>query len=579
MKMRWQRLLLGLMGCLLSLAGNRASGAEGRIAIDRFVAAEAKEQGLSLVESAKPLALVRRLAYDLTGLPPDDRLFSTFSEPSNAFSIDSLVDSLIHSPQFGERMASMWMNVARYAEDQAHQVGNDVKHFYPNAYLYRDWVVKAFNEDLPYDEFIRKQLAADLYEGTDLEDLPALGFLGLGPKYYNRGRLEVMADEWEDRVDTVTRGFLGLTVACARCHDHKFDPISTEDYYGLAGVFASTKMVNAPYGKDPKELTEDEKKQGLYTMHIVEEGKARDLNVFIRGNVERKGDLVPRRFLTYFYADGEQPPVFSEGSGRRELAELIASPDNPLAAKVYVNRVWQTFFGRGIVGTPSNFGALGEKATHPELLDTLAELFVEHGWSTKWLVKEIVSSKAYQRSSDGHEGNHAIDPDNRYLWRMTPRRLSVEMWRDSLLTFADTLEERPGRSMKLDDPENRRRTLYGRVSRKKLNPLLMNHDYPDPNVHSAKRAVTTTPLQKLYAMNSEFVLGQAKAFVDRLDKGGDGLEDWVKRGYRYLFFRVPSSTEMALAMEFLSDKNENLERRKFLYVQALMTSNEISYLD
>ncbi len=298
----------------------------------------------------------------------------------------------------------------------------------------------------------------------------------------------------------------------------------------------------------------------------MEEAKPRDLNVFIRGNVERKGDLVPRRFLTYFYTEEEEPPRFTEGSGRRELAELIASPDNPLTAKVYVNRIWQEFFGRGIVGTPSNFGALGEEATHPELLDTLAAQFVRHGWSTKWLVKEIVSSRAYRRSSDGHEGNLSIDPDNRYLWRMAPRRLSVEMWRDSLLTFSNKLEERAGRSLRLDDPENRRRTLYGRVSRKKLNPLLMNHDYPDPNVHSAKRAVTTTPLQKLYAMNSEFVLDQAKAVVKILDgQSVASNSDWIKQGYRRLFFRLPSSDELAMGLEFLASKSDDRERRKLLH--------------
>ncbi|MCS1407203.1 MAG: hypothetical protein M2R45_00360 [Verrucomicrobia subdivision 3 bacterium] len=548
-------------------------------AIDRFVREKAEEKGLGCSPEADRLSLLRRVSFDLTGLPLDMGLFEASADDRDSASIDDVIEALLNSPQFGERMASMWMNVARYAEDQAHQVGNDVKHFYSNAYLYREWVVDAFNADLPYDWFVKLQLAADLYGSTSESDLPALGFLGLGPKYYNRGRLDVRADEWEDRVDTVMRGFLGLTVACARCHDHKFDPIPTEDYYALAGVFASTKMVNAPYGKQPDELTEEEKKQGLYTVHIVEEGEPQDLPVFIRGNVERKGSVVPRRFLSLFYGKGQGPRRFTEGSGRRELAEAIASPENPLTAKVYVNRIWQEFFGRGIVGTPSNFGALGEEPSHPELLDYLAEQFVQHGWSTKWLVRLIVSANTYRQASDVVDAYAEIDPENRYLWRMPRRRLSVEMWRDSLLTFAGNMDQGRGRSLKLDDPSNHRRTLYGRVSRKRLNPLLMLHDYPDPNVHSAKRTVTTTPLQKLYSLNSEFVLEQARGLAKRLRDQTSSDEDWIERAYRLLFLRVPSGEEVSLGLRFLGSGKMEAEKRQTLYAQALLMSNEISYLD
>ena len=546
--------------------------------IDRFVQAKAAERGLELSPAAEPQALLRRLAYDLSGLPPQEDWLESLSSGDNEVFIEGIVERLLNAPSFGERMASMWMNVARYAEDQAHQVGTDVKHFYPNAYLYRRWVVDAFNKDLPYDRFIELQLAADLYEGTSQADLPALGFLGLGPKYYNRGRLDVKAAEWEDRVDTVTRGFLGLTVACARCHDHKFDPISTEDYYGLAGVFASTKMVNAPYGKDPEDWTEEEEKEARYTVHIVEEGDPQDLPVFIRGNVERKGEIVPRHFPSLFFEEGEEPTRFTEGSGRKELAEMIATSENPFTAKVFVNRVWQVFFGRGIVGTSSNFGALGEEPTHPELLDYLANEFVAHDWSTKWLVREIVSSATYRQATDVSPANREIDPDNLYLWRMSRRRLSVEMWRDSVLQFAGNLDrEERGRSQRLDDPKNYRRTLYGRVSRLKLNPLLMNYDYPDPNVHSSKRAVTTTPLQKLYAMNSDFVLSQARDLAERLRAETETRDQWVRQAYRWLFFREPNEEETGLAQDFFGE-GDDMER-EVMYAQALLTSNELSYLD
>ena len=550
-----------------------AAGVRGTI--DQFVQKKAEEIGVRSSPMAAQDVLIRRLSFDLTGLPPGRDLYQRHSDLGFEAGFDSIVESFLNSPQFGERMASMWMNVARYAEDQAHQVGNDTKHFYPNAYLYRQWVVDAFNSDLPYDEFVRLQLAGDLYETTSEEDIPALGFLGLGPKYYNRGRLDVKADEWEDRVDTVTRGFLGLTVACARCHDHKFDPIPTEDYYALAGVFASTEMVNAPYGKPEAEWTEEDKKQARHTVHIVKEGKPQDLNVFIRGNVERKGDLVPRRFLSLFYSNEEEIPQFTQGSGRRELAEAIVA--NPLAPKVYVNRVWQQFFGRGIVGTPSNFGALGDEPTHPELLEYLADQFVEHGWSTKWLVREIVSSATYRQSSAIVTENQEKDPDNLYLWRMARRRLSVEAWRDTLLALGENLDQEKGRSLRLDDPENHRRTLYGRVSRLKLNPVLVNGDYPDANVHSGKRAVTTTPIQKLYALNSEFVMEQAGMLTKRLDRESLSDVEWIQNAYRLLFFREVTASELDLGLEFMA--SEDIGQRKLLYAQALLTSNELSYLD
>ena len=267
----------------------------------------------------------------------------------------------------------MWLPLARYAEDQAHQVGSDTQYFYANAFQYRQWVIDAFNRDLPYDKFITAQLAADKVDGG-AENLAALGFIGLGPKYYNRNRLDVQADEWEDRVDTVCRTFLGLTVACARCHNHKFDPITQADYYALAGVFASTKLVNkTPDGK-LVDLKDAKAKVPGDMMHIVEDGTVADLNVFIRGDVDRKGPVVPRRFLRILCDD--DPAPFHDGSGRRELAAAIASRSNPLAARVIVNRVWGVMFGRPLVATPSNFGHSGIPPTHPQLLDDLAVRFM-----------------------------------------------------------------------------------------------------------------------------------------------------------------------------------------------------------
>ena len=246
-----------------------------------------REQGFTPAAEASPFTLIRRLTFDLTGLPPayeDVVAFVESSDPDAAYA--QTVERLLHSPHFGERLASMWLTVARYAEDQAHQVGNDSKYFYPNAHMYRQWVVDAFNDDMPYDAFVRYQLAADFLGTEGEKNLVALGFIGLGPKYYNRGRLDVQAEEWEDRVDTVTRGLLAVTVACARCHDHKNDAITMQDYYGLAGVFASTEMWNKPLpGVEPKRDKDGNAKplKPEETMHIVQEGEVRDLPVFERG--------------------------------------------------------------------------------------------------------------------------------------------------------------------------------------------------------------------------------------------------------------------------------------------------------
>jgi len=270
--------------------------------IDYFILARLESRNLVPAYEAERRAVARRLAFDLTGLPPNPGDVDAFVADKRPDAYTRLVERYLQSPAFGERMASLWLPLARYAEDQAHQVGKDTKFFYPNAYKYREWVINAFNGDLPYDRFIQFQLAADQLNAGP-EHLAALGFIGLGPKYYNRNRIEVMADEWEDRVDTVSRAMLGLTVACARCHDHKFEPITQRDYYGLAGVFASTRMVNKkPDGQEEGKEAMAEK-MDTATVHMIEDGDIKDLNVFIRGNADRKGAEAPRSFLRILSKD------------------------------------------------------------------------------------------------------------------------------------------------------------------------------------------------------------------------------------------------------------------------------------
>lgn len=542
--------------------------------LDHFILAKLEERGISPAPEADRRTLLRRVSYDLTGLPPTVIETDAYLRDQRPDAYERLVERLLNSRGYGERLASLWLPLARYAEDQAHQVGSDTKFFYPNAHKYRQWVIDAFNHDLPYDRFLKFQLAADGYGCEGNENLEALGFLGLGPKYYNRNRIEVMADEWEDRVDTVTRTMLGLTVACARCHDHKFEPITMSDYYALAGVFASTKMVNkVPHADEEKRDTSADKMRPE-TLHMVEDGEVKNLNIFLRGSPERPGEVAERRFLRIL-SEGEPKP-FEEGSGRRELAEAIAAPENPLTARVMVNRVWAQFFGNPLVSTPSNFGHSGQLPTHPELLDDLSARFIKQGWSVKWLVREIALSATYRQSSRGV--SRSADPENQLLGRMNRKRLSVEQWRDAVLAATGELSREGGKSQKLTDEKNFRRTVYGRVSRLKLNDTLMQFDYPDANVHAEKRPVTTTPIQKLFVLNSPFVLARAASFADRLESAGPASAQ-VREAYRTLFGREPGRTEAAAAREFLESTPEGEFSPLAQLAQILFASNEFLYVD
>ncbi|MBL9128077.1 MAG: DUF1553 domain-containing protein, partial [Verrucomicrobiales bacterium] len=430
---------------------------------------------------------------------------------------------------------------------------------------------------LPYDRFLRLQIAADTLE-DGAGDLPALGFLGLGPKYYNRNRLDVMADEWEDRVDTVSRTVLGLTVACARCHDHKFDPIPMRDYYALAGVFASTRMVNKTHDGTVVDGKVKADAMPADALHLVEEGEVRDLPVFLRGNVDRKGPVAERGFLSVLSAS--DPVRFKNGSGRRELADCLASRENPLTARVLVNRVWGMVFGVPLVATPSDFGHSGMPPTHPELLDDLAVRFMDRGWSIRALVRELVGSATYRQSSRARPEGVAVDAANRWLWRMHRRRLAVEQWRDAVLFVSGQLTYAGGRSAELDRPDNTRRTVHARISRLKMNDLLMQFDYPDANVHAERRSTTTTATQKLFLLNSPFVLDQAKAFAARLHALEPGSDrERVRRAHRMTAGRPPDPDEEAWALEFLGLPAESAASRWDQYAQVLLVANETLYVD
>jgi mono/diheme cytochrome c family protein len=557
-----------------------------RTAVDRFILAGLEARGLKPAPQADPRTLLRRVTFDLIGLPPTPEEVDTFLADRRPGAYERVVERLLANPHHGERWARHWMDVARYGEDQAHTFQ---ARKYPQGFRYRDWLVRAFNDDLPYDRFILEQLAADLLDGPDrTQRLAALGFFALGPVYYGDPR---KLDQIDDRIDTLTRGLLGLTVACARCHDHKYDPIPTRDYYALAGVVAGTDYVEvdaitgAALPPAPRGKAAQKKKpaapRGPF-IHALRDLQPVTMRVHIRGNPGTLGEEAPRRFLTIL--GGSDDRLFTQGSGRLELARAIASPDNPLTARVMVNRLWQHHFGKGLVRTPSNFGALGERPTHPELLDYLTHRFISSGWSIKTLHREIVLSAAYRQSSRFDPPHNEIDPGNRLLWRYNRRRLEVEAWRDAMLAVAGTLDRSlGGPSADLASPANRRRTLYGAVSRHELNPLLRLFDFPDPNLTSAERPVTTVPLQQLFVLNSEFMAQNARALAARLQSAAADDAGRIARAFQLLYGRPATARESALGLAFLSGQDPpgsapSLGRWE-RYTQALLATNEFLYID
>jgi hypothetical protein len=634
--------------------------------IDRFILARVEAAGLQPAEAADRRTLQRRASVDLCGLPPTLEQQTQFLNDNSDDAVAAMIDRLLDSPQYGERWARHWLDVARYSEDNTNM--GPFNGPYPHAWRYRDWVVKALNEDVPYNDFIVRQLATDFLPETGPEDHAALGFQGLAPSYHKEVALAQLvlenryADEWEDRVDAIGRGLLGLTLACARCHDHKYDAVTVEDYYALAGVFASCRQTTRPVVSDeeiartqpardeaaklekqvadwkkqltelPKKIAELEKQlkaqaaksksaAGIgaekldpdkaqaqleeirkqleqaktdtaaanaeiaklkktpgfeipLTNALTEEqvrveeitkekmkivyypDKPRDLNVFVRGDAGRLGPLVQRRFLQVF-SDG-QPTVFTNGSGRLELARAIVSPENPLTARVLVNRVWMHHFGVGLVDTPSNFGVAGSKPSHPQLLDDLAVRFVETGWSLKWLHREIMLSATYRQSSHSRNSEElqAVDPGNRLLTHFNRRRLDAEALRDSVLAVSGRLDAKiGGPSGDADDANFKRRTIYAGVSRHKLSDTLQTFDFPDPAIHCARRAETTTPLQQMFVLNSPFMKQEAAALAGRIQQhGGSVLVDRVHFVHRLLFGREASDAEVQIAREFLPSK-------------------------
>ncbi|MBL9083415.1 MAG: PSD1 domain-containing protein [Planctomycetales bacterium] len=640
--------------------------------VDRYVLAKLEAEGLAPVADADCEQLLRRLSFELTGLPPTPEEQQTFAADGSPHAVEKVVDRLLASPHFGERFGRHWLDVARYAES----CGKERNIPYRIAWRYRDYVIDAFNNDLPYDQFVREQLAGELLpDNAQVSDaernrrLIGTGFLVIGPKSLTeRNPEQYTLDVCDEQLDTTCRAFLASTAGCARCHDHKFDPIPQTDYYALAGIFRSTENVpgvksllritsypdampldgpqksrslelqkliaewqkkltdaenfnrQANKSKDPQMKAEatqriadvqakllelrneaESDEHGPRFAMAVRDGKPKDYELRIRGEVDNLGPVVPRGLLTVL-TNENTPKIGPQESGRLQLAQWIASRDNPLTARVMVNRVWSHLFGRGLVESTDNFGLLGDKPSHPELLDYLALRFMDEGWSVKRLVREIVLSRTFQMSSRVDRGAFAQDPDNRNLWRFTPQRLEAEALRDSLLFAAGRLTlERPYASTSLSltnlelgssakilaaDESPRVRSVYLPMLRGNVPETLSLFDMADPSLVTGKREVTIVAPQALFLMNSTFVGDQARYFAERLLASSD-FDDAgrLELAYRLTLSRPPTDAERTATLDFLQTRKKEIggattaAREAWISVcQALFATGEFRYV-
>ncbi|WP_050030376.1 PSD1 and planctomycete cytochrome C domain-containing protein [Verrucomicrobium sp. BvORR034] len=652
--------------------------------VDRFLQSRREAAGLEASPDADARTLIRRATYDLTGLPPTtlevEQFVQSFSRPEGReAAMVALVNRLLESPRYGERWGRHWMDWVRYADT----AGDNSDYPIPQAYLYRQYIIDSLNSDVPYNRFITEQIAGDLLPAGSQEERNRLniatGYLAMARRF---GSL-VERYPWhltiEDTIDNMGRTLLGLTLSCARCHDHKFDPVSTRDYYGLYGIFASTQYPfpglelfkaqrdfvplipelevaesMAPYQAEKDRLTveletllarceklkienaalekertleEQRRKKGeldgllfqarkagealadylkqlpvLPAAYAVQEGKPQNARIQIKGEPDRLGAEVPRKFLEIL--GGAALPVETQaGSGRLQLAQWVAAEQNPLTARVIVNRIWQRHFGTGLVPSTSDFGLRGEAPTHPELLDWLAAEFMRSGWSMKQLHRLIMTSRAYQLSSQDTEDNVASDPGNRLYWKFGRQRLDAESLRDTLLFVSGGLDLAPQHQpyampptarwdytqhhpFKSDYPSNKR-SVYQMTKRLTAKPYLQTFDGPDPNVCTSTRDRSVTALQALFFVNDKFVHEQADRLAKALLKEEGGSEEArLRQLYTSLFAREPDEAETQMLQEHLASVRQTLgdsEQAETMAWSSLLRSlfrlNEFLYLD
>lgn len=610
--------------------------AESDASIDQLVNKKLVEAKLESVEPADAHTMLRRLNFDLVGLPPTPDEILSFNEAWNkdkTQAIESKVDELLGRPQYGERWGRHWLDVARYAD-----TSGNVNVTFPHAWRYRDYVIDAFNKDTPYDKFVSQQIAGDLLPAKTKEqwqeNLIATGFLAVGMKRLDeRNPRKFQADVVDEQIDTVSQSILGITVACARCHDHKTDPIPATDYYAMAGIFRSTDthygtvfglqnhrpsdLILLPIldpkrnadvsikelerqmqllGQKKREMRAEAEKSGArdqrkfvtlrnaearikgvmatlnsdgtkktYGMGTQDASEKVNANVLVGGEVDRPAQEVERGFLQVLdHMTASEIPA--DASGRRQLAQWLTSPENPLTARVMVNRIWGHLLGTPLTKTPNNYGTTGMKPTNQPLLDYLAVSFVDKQWSVKSLIREIVLSDTYQRSSSYEPKNFEVDPFNDLLWRVNPKTLDAEALRDGILAIGGILDtDRPDRSdvavlgdgrmgRTFDessfDQNNRNRSVYLPIVRDKVNEALALFDFPDPNITSSGRADSIVPTQALYMMNSEFVAEQAARMAVEMSGKGSATQQ-VQWAFLTSYGRGPTPDEVKASVKYV----------------------------
>jgi cytochrome c553 len=571
--------------------------------VDTFIDQALAAKKIELSPEIDRRRLIRRVSFDLIGLPPTPEEVAAFVDDSSPLAYDALLDRLLASPHYGHRWARHWLDLARFAESHGFEHDYDR----PSAFPFRDFVIRAFNSDLPFDTFVRWQLAGDELAPHDNLAMMATGFLAAGVHSTQITKNEVEKqryDELDDMLATTGNAILGLSIGCARCHDHKFDPFPQADYYRLLSAFTTTvrSEVELPLGpKGSKPVKVLVASEGLPPVRLHSQGDDFFKQTFFlrRGDVNQKQGAAPLGFLQVLMRspDAEKhwtvrPPAGSRTSYRRTaLADWITDPEygaGQLVARVIVNRLWQHHLGHGIVATPNDFGARGEPPSHPELLDWLAGELIRHGWRLKPIQRLILTSAVYLQDSQFDAAKAAVDPGNRLFWRHEKRRLEGEVVRDALLACGNLLDERMYGPGSLDE-SHRRRSIYFTVKRSKLVPMMQVFDAPEALTSMGDRPSTTIAPQALLLLNNPNVRQCARAFARRLLPLWDqSPEAAVREGYRIALGREPEPGELKDSTAFVAAqltlhestlKSNAPELALLDFCQVLLCLNEFVYVD
>jgi len=580
--------------------------------VDRFILAALEAKGLKPSPEASRQTLIRRVTFDLIGLPPSPEEVDSFVRDTSPQAWERVVDRLLASPHYGERWGRHWLDLARYADSSGFH--NDLDR--PHAWRYRDYVIRSFNEDKPYARFIAEQLAGDEVPGADEETLVATGFCRNGPSNddnMGNNKEQYRLDELDDVIATTSTVFLGLTVGCARCHDHKHDPITSADYYSLLAVFNGTVKRGVP-----KESDEKDKAKEVVKLQALIETKAKVPPTYLlrRGSLQNKGPEVPPAAPLVLVSNPlrfPEPETDAKSSGRRRtLAEWIASPENPLTWRVLANRIWQHHFGRGLVATPSNFGFNGARPTHPELLDYLAARLASDGGRWKPLHKLLLMSATYRQASQPNELGQRIDPENAFLWRASRQRLEAEALRDSILAVSGKLNPQlggPGIKPRIradlltasqrnkwpvltsEGPAQWRRSVYIYAKRQLLMPIMELFDAPTTTDSCAERMQSVVPTQALVLMNDEFVEDHAGFLALRaVAEAGEHLSHVIERMQSLALAKPAGPERLKQAVAFVEAREAvyakvpsptNLPRQRALtdLAHVMFNSSEFIYIE